>query len=196
MHGGFAIILAYVATYVYASPISTSSRRQLSDLGSLPGCALPCATAPFLGCTSNDAECLCTHPEFVTNTASCAAQDCQGNDLQLAVEALEGFCMAGGAALNATSVSSLATADASEILYDPSSTTTLPAITTSGGATKATSAPASTTMTSASSSKATGTGTSKAKTKNAALSNSMVTYEIFGLFGAGVGVIGAALLVI
>jgi len=104
--------------------------------------------------------------------------------------------MAGGAALNATSVSSLATADASEILYDPSSTTTLPAITTSAGTTKATSAPASTTMTSAISSKATSTGTSKAKTsKNAALSNS-ITYEIFGLFGAGVGVIGAALLVL
>ncbi|KAJ4474358.1 hypothetical protein J3R30DRAFT_3508291 [Lentinula aciculospora] len=113
------------AGFTFASNLEIVS-RQLD----LPTCALPCLTATsstsFGNCSSTDEACLCTNPQFISNTTTCIEGACTGNDLQTAISAAESLCAQAGV-----------TIDASSILASVSATATAPLASASSGSTTA-----------------------------------------------------------
>ncbi|KAJ3808340.1 hypothetical protein EV368DRAFT_84802 [Lentinula lateritia] len=99
----FASLLAAVAV-AGSTFASGHSPRQLN----LPTCALPCLTATsstsFGSCSSTDEACLCSNPQFISNTTTCIEGACTGNDLQTAISAAEALCAQAGVTLDPSSI--------------------------------------------------------------------------------------------
>ncbi|KAJ3926401.1 MAG: hypothetical protein NXY57DRAFT_1029139 [Lentinula lateritia] len=132
-----------LATAAVAGSTSTFgfSPRQLN----LPTCALPCLTATsstsFGNCSSTDDACLCSNPQFISNTATCIEGACTGNDLQTALSAAEALCAQAGVTLDPSSIlasasatvtTPLASAGSGSVSANPSATTSGPSSSTNG----------------------------------------------------------------
>ncbi|KAJ4476258.1 hypothetical protein C8R41DRAFT_846171 [Lentinula lateritia] len=132
-----------LATAAVAGSTSTFgfSPRQLN----LPTCALPCLTATsstsFGNCSSTDDACLCSNPQFISNTATCIEGACTGNDLQTALSAAEALCAQAGvtldpssilASVSTTATTPLASAGSGSASANPSATTSGPSSSTNG----------------------------------------------------------------
>ncbi|KAJ3860592.1 hypothetical protein EV359DRAFT_85177 [Lentinula novae-zelandiae] len=137
-----------LATAAVAGSTSTFgfSPRQLN----LPTCALPCLTATsstsFGNCSSTDDACLCSNPQFISNTATCIEGACTGNDLQTALSAAEALCAQAQSGDHPASINSIlsqylyiqgVTLDPSSILASVSTTATTPLASAGSGSASA-----------------------------------------------------------
>ncbi|KAK7442062.1 hypothetical protein VKT23_016338 [Stygiomarasmius scandens] len=69
----------------------------------IPNCAATCLASADLGdCQPTDNACLCNNQAFVSSTATCIAESCQGDELEQANAASRSLCAAVGVTLTSS----------------------------------------------------------------------------------------------
>jgi len=89
-----SITILMAAVYLFSLRVSVNAQ----DLGSLPQCAVACATttANAVGCGGlSDTKCLCLSESFVTGAGRCAAELCSMSDEAITEQVLQSFCLLG-----------------------------------------------------------------------------------------------------
>ncbi|KAF8879214.1 hypothetical protein CPB84DRAFT_1966014 [Gymnopilus junonius] len=155
MYFNIASVFLISAASAYASTLLDLKESTTDNLFQVPICALPCATnsTSTSACSFRDLQCLCSDPNYVSNTMNCIQSSCSADTQQRALSDVERLCLFAGATasisipVSTSTLNGIPTTIYSFEGFFPTSTTT----TTSTTSTSTTTSASATSTTSAAS---------------------------------------------